>query len=115
MSTNDPYEDHPLTFTSYRGADGPMAQVTIVDKYWQGPAVELDRACFWWLQHRGWFLPRQVEHGQRLFGGGYQTRSSDPVVEQIYPLKQWIESSKRFGGKVYRREIHVIHDWEEIK
>lgn len=54
MSTNDPYEDHPLTFTSYAGPDGPMAQVTIpgANAFWQGPAAELDRACNWWLTHR---------------------------------------------------------------
>lgn len=59
VSTNDPFENHPLTFTSFAGAHGPQAQVTIRgDQYWSGPAVELDRVCVWWLTLRGW-LPAQ--------------------------------------------------------
>jgi len=50
-----------------------------------------------------------------LFSGGSMlVRPDDPEVERIFPLADWIPASQRFGGKVYRRVITVVEDWEEV-
>ena len=41
-------------------------------------------------------------------------RSPDPEIDRIFPLDEWIKSNQRFGGKVYRRKITVVEDWEEV-
>jgi hypothetical protein len=56
----------------------------------------------------------EVEYGQLMSGGGFQTFNSDPEIEQIYPMADRIKAGQRFGGKVYRRTIIVLQDWEEV-
>ncbi len=34
----------------------------------------------------------ETEHAQLMSGGGYHIRNSDPEIERIYPLAQWIKS-----------------------
>lgn len=55
-----------------------------------------------------------TEHAQLMSGGGYHVRNSDPEIEDIYPLEQWIKAGQRYGGHVYRRRIIVLEDWTEI-
>lgn len=55
-----------------------------------------------------------TEHAQLMSGGGYHVRNSDPEIDEIYPLEQWIKAGQRFGGHVYRRRIIVLEDWTEI-
>ena len=55
-----------------------------------------------------------VEYAQMRSGGGFHVRNSDPEIEDIYPLEQWIKASQRFGGKVYQRRVVVLEDWAEV-
>lgn len=55
-----------------------------------------------------------VEHAVLMSGGGMHVRYEDPEIERIYPLAQWIEHGHRFGGRVYRRTVIVVEDWEEV-
>ena len=55
-----------------------------------------------------------TEHAQLMSGGGYHVRNSEPYIEEVYPLEQWIKAGQRFGGHVYRRRVIVVEDWEEV-
>lgn len=55
-----------------------------------------------------------VEHAIMMSGGGMQVRNGDPEIEDIFPLAKWIPAQQRFGGKVYRRTVIVVEDWEEV-
>jgi hypothetical protein len=55
-----------------------------------------------------------TEHADLMSGGGYHVWNTEPYIEEIYPLAQKIEDSQRFGGKVYRRRVVVVEDWEEV-
>lgn len=55
-----------------------------------------------------------VEYASEYTGKSMLIRYCDEQVESIYPLKDWIRNQQRFGGKVYRRKIIVIDDWEEV-
>lgn len=55
-----------------------------------------------------------VEHAIQMSSGAMQVRFDDPEIERIFPLADWIKSEQRFGGKVYRRVVVVVEDWEEV-
>jgi hypothetical protein len=55
-----------------------------------------------------------TEHAQLMSGGGYHVRNADPEIEKIYPLREWIRHSQRFGGQVYRRKVIVVRDWAKV-
>ena len=55
-----------------------------------------------------------TEHGQLYSGGGYLTRNPAPEIERIFPLADWIRAGQDNGGKVWRRRIIVVDDWEEV-
>lgn len=55
-----------------------------------------------------------VEHAIRMTSGAMQVRNDHPLINHIYPLAQWIEHEQRDGGKVYRRTVIVVEDWEEV-
>ena len=55
-----------------------------------------------------------VEHGLLMSGGGFHVRDTDPEIEKIFPLAEWIAHQTRTGGHVYRRQIVVLQDWHEI-
>lgn len=55
-----------------------------------------------------------VEHATLYSGGSMLVRPGDPEVERIFPLADWIRSERRFGGKVYRRTVIVVEDWQEV-
>lgn len=54
-----------------------------------------------------------AEYGQLLSSGGYQTWNTEPYIERIYPLAEKIANERR-RGKVFRRRIIVVKDWEEV-
>lgn len=56
----------------------------------------------------------QTEHALQMSGGGYHVRASDPELERIYPLHEWILNKRSIGAKVYRRRIIIIQDWHEV-
>lgn len=64
------------------------------------------------LPHAG---PVVTEHAQLMSGGGFHVRNADPVIEKIYPLREWIVHSQRFGGQVYRRKVVVVEDWAKVR
>lgn len=55
-----------------------------------------------------------VEHATGMSDGSMNVRPDDPDIERIYPLAVWIEHRQRDGGRVYRRRIIVVEDWEEV-
>lgn len=55
-----------------------------------------------------------VEHAILYAGGSMLVRPNDPEVERIYPLTEWIHGERRSGGKVYRRTVVVVEDWQEV-
>jgi hypothetical protein len=55
-----------------------------------------------------------TEHAIEMSGGGMQVRNSDPLIEKIYPLAQWIPHYQRDGGKVWTRRVIVVEDWTEV-
>lgn len=55
-----------------------------------------------------------VEHAIQMSSGAMQVRCDDPEIEEIFPLAEWIRAQQRFGGKVYRRTVIVVDDWEEV-
>lgn len=57
---------------------------------------------------------RRIENAILMSDGSMQVRPHNPEVEQIYPLDQWIAAHQRFGGKVYRRTVIVVDDWQEV-
>lgn len=60
-------------------------------------------------------LPPVVEHAIRMTSGAMQVRADFPDLERIFPLAEWIRSEQRGGGKVYRRVVVVVEDWEEVE
>ena len=56
-----------------------------------------------------------IEYATQMSGGGMHIRWDDPEMERIYPLAEWIPAQQRFGGKVYRRRVIVVEDWEEVR
>lgn len=54
------------------------------------------------------------EYGHLMSGGGVQAWPDAPEILAIYPLAKRIEHGKRNGGRVLRRRIIVIDEWEEI-
>jgi hypothetical protein len=56
-----------------------------------------------------------MEYGEMLTSGGFQTWNTEPDILAIYPLAERIKNARRFNGKVYRRRIIVVDDWEEVK
>ena len=59
--------------------------------------------------------PESVEeYGHLMSGGGVHVWPDDPEILDIYPLDKRIEHGKRHGGRVLRRRIVVLDDWEEI-
>lgn len=55
-----------------------------------------------------------IEHAVQMAGGGMHVRFDHPEIEEIFPLASWIKAQQRFNGKVYRRVITVVEDWEEV-
>lgn len=58
--------------------------------------------------------PIAIEHGLLMSGDSMAVRSSDPEIEQVYPLVAWIRHKQRSGGKVMRRRVIVVEDWTEV-
>ncbi len=54
------------------------------------------------------------EHGHLMSGGGVNVWPDDPEILDIYPLAKRIEHGKKHGGRVLRRRIIVVDEWEEI-
>lgn len=55
-----------------------------------------------------------TEYAVQMAGGGMHVRTSDPKVERIYPLAEWIRHSSGNGTRVYRRRVTVVEDWVEV-
>ena len=55
-----------------------------------------------------------TEYGILMSGGGYQIRSTNPEVERIYPITEWVAGEKRHGGQVFRRRVIVVEEWAEL-
>lgn len=55
-----------------------------------------------------------VEYANEYTGKSMLIAFRDEETESIYPLENWIRNQQRFGGKVYRRKIIVVEDWEEV-
>lgn len=55
-----------------------------------------------------------TEHATRTKGGTMHVRYTSPDIERVYPLAEWLEHMTEDGGKVYRRTIVVVSDWEEV-
>ncbi len=55
-----------------------------------------------------------TEYATGMSGGSMNIRPDDPDIEHAYPLTAWIEHRQRDGGKVYRRQVIVVEDWEEV-
>lgn len=54
------------------------------------------------------------EYAVQMSGGGMHVRVSDPQVERIYPLADWLKHSSRNGTRVWRRRAVVVEDWHEV-
>lgn len=55
-----------------------------------------------------------VEHAIQMSGGSMQVRNAHPEIERIFPLADWIKANQRGGGRVWRRVVVVVEDWEEV-
>lgn len=55
-----------------------------------------------------------TEYAIGMTDGSKQVRPNHPEIERIFPLADWIPAHQRNGGKVYRRVIRVVEDWEEV-
>lgn len=55
-----------------------------------------------------------TEYGTLMSGGGFHVRASDPDIERIYPLAQWITDKRSMTARVYRRRVIAIEDWIEV-
>lgn len=55
------------------------------------------------------------EYAQLYSGGSMLVRPDDSEIERIFPLADWIKAGTRGGGRVFRRVITVVEDWEEVK
>jgi len=56
-----------------------------------------------------------TEYAQLMSGGGMHVRNPHPEIERIWPLADWIKAGQMGGGRVYRRVITVVEDWEEVR
>jgi hypothetical protein len=54
------------------------------------------------------------EYGQLMSAGSVQLWDLDLELLEIYPLAKRIEHGKRHGGRVLRRRVIVVDDWEEV-
>lgn len=54
----------------------------------------------------------KYEYGQRYAGGGYLTFNDSPEILEIQSIATQIRYGQQFGGKVGRRRIIVVTDWE---
>lgn len=55
-----------------------------------------------------------TEYAVLMSGGGWHVRPDYPDMEQAYPLCEWIADRKRRGGRVAKRVVIVVEDWEEL-
>lgn len=55
-----------------------------------------------------------TEHAREMTGSHWLLRRDEPLTEKVYPLAAWIAQGQENGGKVYRRRIIVVADWEEV-
>jgi hypothetical protein len=55
-----------------------------------------------------------TEHAVRMSSGAMTVRYDHPDIDRIFPLAEWIRTEQRFGGRVWRRRIIVVDDWEEV-
>ncbi|BFP50061.1 hypothetical protein KCMC57_64290 (plasmid) [Kitasatospora sp. CMC57] len=53
------------------------------------------------------------EYGQLMSGGGVHMWNLAPDLLDAYPLDRRIEHGKLHGGKVLRRRVIVLDEWEE--
>ena len=53
-----------------------------------------------------------VEYAIAYSGGSMLVRPND--IEDIWPIVEWVEAYQRHGGKVYRRRVIVVSDWELV-
>lgn len=58
--------------------------------------------------------PIITEHAILMSGGSMQVFNNDTENEDTYPLADRIRFRQRFGGKVYRRRVIVVDEWEEL-
>lgn len=56
----------------------------------------------------------ETEYGQLYSDGSMLLWSQSDDVLKVYPLDEQIEHAQRRGGKVYRRRVIVVGDWEEV-
>lgn len=55
----------------------------------------------------------RTEYGVRMPGGEYRTLTTNPRLEEIYPLADRIRAERRDHGKAYRRRVIIVEDWTE--
>lgn len=59
--------------------------------------------------------PTHVEEYAQLYtSGAMLVRNDHPEIDLIFPLGDWIRASTRHGGRVFRRVITVVEDWQEV-
>lgn len=52
----------------------------------------------------------EVEYGQEYSGNAVLLLDDN----EFYPIEKRIEHAHKFGGRIYKRHILVISDWEEV-
>lgn len=57
---------------------------------------------------------RVVEHALRMASGSMQVRPTDPEIERVYPLVEWLANHQAWGA-VYTRTVIVVDDWHEAE
>lgn len=55
-----------------------------------------------------------TEHAQLYAGGSMLVRPNDPECERVWPTSEWSQAMTKLGGRVFRRTIIVVSDWEEV-
>lgn len=55
-----------------------------------------------------------TEYALLMSGGGFHVRATDPEIERIYPVAEWIEHQTQVGRHVFRRRLVVVEDWAEV-
>jgi hypothetical protein len=55
-----------------------------------------------------------TEYAIEMSGGGMHVRNPAPEIEKVYPLAEWIPHNQRDGGRVWRRRVIVVEDWELV-
>jgi hypothetical protein len=61
------------------------------------------------LDNRCW-VNVDTEYAQEYSGGSLLLLEDHPS----YPLERRIEHAQKFGGRIYKRLVLVISDWEEV-